>query len=98
MADPDAAARKLVKLANAVEPVQDGRIYIDLIRAHSRFVRIQTLCGRSRCALRELFAFFRYVNPVLRAVAICMHFGIEPAGIIERSRLYHCQRGPHRGM
>jgi hypothetical protein len=25
-ADPDAAARKLMKLANAFEPVQDGRI------------------------------------------------------------------------
>jgi hypothetical protein len=27
-ADPDAAARKLVEIANAVEAVQDGRIYI----------------------------------------------------------------------
>ena len=32
-ADPDAAARKLVELANAVEAVQDGRIYIELINA-----------------------------------------------------------------
>ena len=31
LADPDAAARKLVELANAVEPVQDGRIYIEKI-------------------------------------------------------------------
>ena len=30
-ADPDAAARKLMKLANAFEPVQDGRIYIEKI-------------------------------------------------------------------
>jgi hypothetical protein len=30
-ADPDAAARKLVEIANAVEAVQDGRIYIELI-------------------------------------------------------------------
>jgi hypothetical protein len=29
--DPDAAARKLIELANAVEPVQDGRIYIEKI-------------------------------------------------------------------
>ena len=29
--DPDAAARKLVELANAFEPVQDGRIYIERI-------------------------------------------------------------------
>ncbi len=31
LADPDAAARKLVELANAVEPVQDGRIHIEKI-------------------------------------------------------------------
>ena len=30
-ADPDVAARKLVELANAVEPVQDGCIYIEKI-------------------------------------------------------------------
>ena len=27
-ADPAAAARKLLEIANAVEPVQDGRIHI----------------------------------------------------------------------
>ena len=31
LADPDAAALKLLELANAVEPVQDGRIYIEKI-------------------------------------------------------------------
>jgi hypothetical protein len=31
LADPDAAARKLMELANAVEPVQDGHIYIEKI-------------------------------------------------------------------
>jgi hypothetical protein len=31
LADPDAAARKLLELANAVESVQDGRIYIEQI-------------------------------------------------------------------
>jgi hypothetical protein len=30
-ADPEAAARKLLELANAFEPVQDGRIYIEKI-------------------------------------------------------------------
>ena len=30
-ADPDAAARKLVEIANAAEAVQDGRLYIELI-------------------------------------------------------------------
>jgi hypothetical protein len=32
-ADPDAAARKLVEIANGVEAVQDSRIYIELINA-----------------------------------------------------------------
>jgi hypothetical protein len=30
-ADPEVAARKLVELANAFEPVRDGRIYIEKI-------------------------------------------------------------------
>jgi hypothetical protein len=30
-ADPAAAARKLVEIANAVEAVQDGRIYIERV-------------------------------------------------------------------
>ena len=30
-ADPEAAARKLVELANALVPVQDGRVYIEKI-------------------------------------------------------------------
>jgi hypothetical protein len=30
-ADPDAAARKLVEIANTTEAVQDGRIHIELI-------------------------------------------------------------------
>jgi hypothetical protein len=29
--DPDATARKLVEIANAVEAVQDGRIYIERV-------------------------------------------------------------------
>jgi hypothetical protein len=29
--DPNAAARKLVEIANAVEAVQDGRIYIERV-------------------------------------------------------------------
>jgi hypothetical protein len=30
-ADPEAACRKLMELAHAFEPVQDGRIYIEKI-------------------------------------------------------------------
>jgi hypothetical protein len=32
-ADPDAAARKLIEIANGVEAVQDGRIYIERVNA-----------------------------------------------------------------
>jgi hypothetical protein len=32
-ADPETAARKLVEIANSVEAVQDGRIYIELVNA-----------------------------------------------------------------
>ena len=31
LADPDAAARKLVEIANDIEAVQDGRIYIERV-------------------------------------------------------------------
>ena len=31
--DPDAAARKLLEIANATESAQDGRIYIELVNA-----------------------------------------------------------------
>ena len=30
-ADPEHAARKLVEIASTIEPVQDGRIYIELL-------------------------------------------------------------------
>jgi hypothetical protein len=30
-ADPEKAARKLVEIANSIEAVQDGRIYIELV-------------------------------------------------------------------
>jgi hypothetical protein len=32
-ADPDIAARKLIEIANGVEAVQDGRIYIERVNA-----------------------------------------------------------------
>jgi hypothetical protein len=35
ISDPDVAARKLVELANAFEPVHDGRIYIETINGPS---------------------------------------------------------------
>ena len=36
-ADPDAAARKIVELANEFEPIQDGRIYIEKINGPMLF-------------------------------------------------------------
>jgi hypothetical protein len=33
LADPDAAARRLVEIANGVEAVQDGRIFIERVNA-----------------------------------------------------------------
>jgi hypothetical protein len=32
-ANPEAAARKLVEIANSIEPAQDGRIFIELVNA-----------------------------------------------------------------
>lgn len=32
-ADPEAAARKLVEIASGIEPLQDSRIYIELVNA-----------------------------------------------------------------
>jgi hypothetical protein len=36
-AGPEAAARKLIEIANAVEAVQDGRIFIELINGPMLF-------------------------------------------------------------
>ena len=36
-ADPEAAARKLIELANSVEAVQDGRIHIELLNGPMLF-------------------------------------------------------------
>ena len=36
-ADPEVAARKIIELANAVEPVQDGRIHIEKINGPMLF-------------------------------------------------------------
>jgi hypothetical protein len=36
-ANPEAAARKLLEIANAFEPIQDGRIYIEAINGPMLF-------------------------------------------------------------
>ena len=36
-ADPEKAARKLLEIASTIEPVQDGRIYIELLNGAFHF-------------------------------------------------------------
>ena len=36
LTNPDATVRKLMEIANATEPAQDGRIYIELVNAAFR--------------------------------------------------------------
>jgi hypothetical protein len=40
--DPEIAARKLIEIANAIEAVQDGRIYIEKINGPMLFVEKAT--------------------------------------------------------
>jgi hypothetical protein len=53
-ADPDAAARKLVEIANAVEAVQDGRIYIE--RINGAFLEAGGSADQFRAALARAIA------------------------------------------
>jgi hypothetical protein len=54
-ANPDAAARKLMELANAFEPVQDGRIYVEKINAPLKRRHCTPLrtCALKRPAVRQ---------------------------------------------
>ena len=51
LADPDVAARKLVEIANSVEPVHDARIYIELINLP--FLRAGGTPHQYRAALKR---------------------------------------------
>jgi len=57
LTDLDAAARKLVEIANAIEPAQDGRIYIELVngafRAGAAQAWLPTMC-KVRLTLRTI--------------------------------------------
>ena len=53
--DPDAAARKLVQIANAVEAVQDGRIYIE--RINGPFLEAGGSPDQYRAALARAITF-----------------------------------------
>jgi hypothetical protein len=49
-ADPEAAARKLIEIANSVEAVQDGRIYIELLNGPMLFEHTSTRQRRQNTA------------------------------------------------
>jgi hypothetical protein len=56
-ADPEAAARKLIEIANTAESVQDGRIHIELVnlpflrwRQRRGIPRRHRACDRKRLA------------------------------------------------
>ena len=53
-ADPDVAARKLVEIASTIEPVQNGRIYIELVNAP--FLRAGGSAGEFRAAIDRAIA------------------------------------------
>jgi len=53
--DPHAAARKLVEIANTVEAVQDGRIYIELV--NSSFLKVGGTPDQYRIALARAVTF-----------------------------------------
>ena len=53
-ADPDVAARKLVEIANGVEAVQDGRIYIE--RVNEPFLAAGGSADQFRAAIEHAIA------------------------------------------
>jgi hypothetical protein len=53
-ADPDVAARKLVEIANGVEAVQDGRIYIE--RVNEPFLAAGGSADQFRAAIERAIA------------------------------------------
>ena len=52
--DPDVAARKLVEIASTIEPVQDGRIYVELVNAP--FLKAGGSVGEYRAGLDRAIA------------------------------------------
>jgi hypothetical protein len=54
LADPDAAARKLAEIANGIDAVQDGRIYIE--RVNGAFLEAGGTPDQYRAALARAIA------------------------------------------
>jgi hypothetical protein len=60
-ADPEKAARKLVEIANSVEAVQDGRIFIELVNAPSASRGLWRLALRASAGIGVMRALNRHV-------------------------------------
>jgi hypothetical protein len=67
--DPDAAARKLLEIANATEPAQDGRIYIELVNAAFFKSRLPAEQFRNARAFRHGFLLSLYAQRFPRAAS-----------------------------
>jgi hypothetical protein len=84
-ADPDAAARKIIELANAVEPVQDGRIHIEKINGPFLF-QLKGTRAEYKAGLDLAIANFREVHAGGRG-AVCLNrkgrpqYAERPAGL-----------------
>jgi hypothetical protein len=69
-ADPEAGARKLIEIANSIEAVQDGRIYIELVNGPFLFehksspaeykAALDLAIARGWLALHESGTFVRF--------------------------------------
>ena len=54
LADPDASARKIVEIANGVEAVQDGRIFIE--RVNAPFLAVGGIADDFRAGIERAIA------------------------------------------
>ena len=85
-ADPDAAARKVIEIANGVEAAQDGRIFIERVNepflAAGGWPGIPCLCRARRCARLDLAARERQLPEVhqQRRGVVCLRSA--PAGLL----------------
>lgn len=71
-ADPDTAARELIEIANAVEPVQDGRIHVEKMNGPFLFefgalpaqysAGIKCAIDRGWIKMHESGTFFRFTQ------------------------------------
>lgn len=73
-ADPEAAARKLIEIANAVEAVQDGRIHIELINGPMFFEHKATPANRAGMVEARPIRDLREVH-ASRSGVICVKGG-----------------------